>query len=970
MVGRCPLIGVVVTTLSSPNIAVSTTKTSETLLSGENLPFIEQLYHQYRAEPGSVDPSWLPIFREYFGPEEAPVKPSFVARSIFAAPATNGDAPGFEGMSEAEYAPLPTKAPLKAPGKSTKFAARVLGLIEEYRLHGHLVAKIDPLGRPRLNFPPELDPSFFGFTKEDLDVKVQAADLFGNQEVTLRQVIERLKNRYCGSIAVEFANIPDTETREWLREQIEVHNYAPINGAIEQKKIYEDLVSSDAFETFLHTKYVGTKRFSLTGGDALIPMMTAILDEGSQNGVAECILGMAHRGRLNVLHNIMGKPAPAMLSEFEKAPNPEDYLGSSDVKYHMGYSSDFISRHGKKVHLSLTFNPSHLEFVNPVVLGRSRAKQDRRRGERTEVLPILLHGDAAFSGQGIVAESLNMSLVDGFTVHGCVHIVINNQIGFTATPEESRSTTYCTDIAKILEVPIFHVNGDDPEACVRVARLAMRYRQQFKQDVIIDLVCYRRYGHNEGDEPRFTQPVMYAAIDELRSVREMYRDELVANKVMTQDEADAIWDARMNNYAAVFQDVQAAPKRAPISSLAGVWDKFRGGAIDVSEKIKTQVPLELLTDLGLKLAHIPEDVKAHRTIQRLFKTREEMARGEKPLDWGFGEALAFATLLHEGTNVRLTGQDVVRATFSQRHGAVTDIETNERHWPSWHLAEKQGCFEVYNSVLSENAVLGYEYGYSLDYPESLVIWEAQFGDFANGAQVIIDQFISSGEDKWKRLSGVVMLLPHGFEGQGPEHSSARLERFLSLSAEDNMYVCNLTTPAQYFHALRRQVVHPLRKPLVIMSPKSLLRHRLASSMIQELAEGGFQHVIGETRALDAAAVKRVLFCSGKVYYDLIQAAEERGEDTTAIVRVEQLYPLDIPAMQATLDLYPNAKDVRWVQEEPKNMGAWHFMLPRMLEGLGVIPKYVGRVESASPATGNADSHEIEQNRLLKEAFAD
>lgn len=965
-----PLIGVVVTTLSSPYIAVSTSKTSETLLSGENLPFIEQLYHQYRAEPGSVDPSWLPIFREYFGQEEALIKPSFVPRSIFAAPVTNGHAQSADGMNEAEYAPLPTKAPLKAPGKSTKFAARVLGLIEEYRLHGHLVAQIDPLGRPRRNFPPELDPSFFGFTKEDLDAKVQAADLFGTQEVTLRQVIERLQNRYCGSVAVEFANIPDTATREWLREQIEVHNYAQIDGPAEQKKIYEDLVASDAFETFLHTKYVGTKRFSLTGGDALIPMMTAILDEGAEHGVAESILGMAHRGRLNVLHNIMGKPAPAMLSEFEKAPNPEDYLGSSDVKYHMGYSSDFLSRRGKKVHLSLTFNPSHLEFVNPVVLGRSRAKQDRRKGERAEVLPILLHGDAAFSGQGIVAESLNMSLVEGFTVHGCVHIVINNQIGFTATPEESRSTTYCTDIAKILEVPIFHVNGDDPEACVRVARLAMRYRQKFKQDVIIDLVCYRRYGHNEGDEPRFTQPVMYAAIDELRSVREMYRDELVANNVMSLEEANAVWDTRMNEYAVVFQAVQQAPKRAPISSLAGVWDKFRGGAIDVSEKINTQVPLELLKELGLKLSHIPESVKAHRTVQRLFKTREEMAAGDKPLDWGFGEALAFASLLHEGTNVRLTGQDVVRATFSQRHGAVTDVETNERHWPSWHLKEEQGCFEVYNSVLSENAVLGYEYGYSLDFPESLVIWEAQFGDFANGAQVIIDQFISSGEDKWKRLSGVVMLLPHGFEGQGPEHSSARLERFLQLSAEDNMYVCNLTTPAQYFHALRRQVVHPLRKPLVVMSPKSLLRHRLASSMIQELAEGSFQHVIGETRELDASAVKRVLFCSGKVYYDLIQTAEERGEDTTAIVRVEQLYPLDIPAMKAVLDAYPNAKDIRWVQEEPKNMGAWCFMLPRMLEGLGVIPKYVGRVESASPATGNSDSHEIEQNQLLREAFAD
>jgi 2-oxoglutarate dehydrogenase E1 component len=942
---------------------VSSNKASETLLSGENLPFIEQLYHQYQENPDSVDPSWVPLFREYYPEDANKVKPSFSPRSIFGP--TNG---GLNGMSEAEYAPIPHKKPLKTPGRSTKFAARVLGLIEEYRLHGHLVAGLDPLGRPRRNSPPELDPKYFGFTDEDMDAKIVVAELFGDREVTLRQVVQRLRECYCGTAAVEFANIPDTKTREWLREQIEQHNYSEIDGAAERQKIYEDLVASDAFETFLHTKYVGTKRFSLTGGDSLIPMMTAVLDEAANSGVEESILGMAHRGRLNVLHNIMGKPASAMLSEFEKAPNPEEYMGSSDVKYHMGYSSDFQTRSGKKIHLSLTFNPSHLEFVNPVVLGRSRAKQDRRGTDRSNVLPILLHGDAAFSGQGIVVESLNLSLVEGFKVNGCIHIVTNNQIGFTATPDETRSTTYCTDISKILEAPIFHVNGDDPEACVRVARLAMRYRQIFKQDVIIDLVCYRRYGHNEGDEPRFTQPVMYSTIDSLSPVREHYCNTLVESGVLSREKADEIWETRMNDYAQAFQEVQQAPKRSPISTLAGVWDKYEGGRIDNDEVIETKVEQSALTELGLKLAEIPESVKAHRTIQRLFKQREEMARGEKPIDWGFAEGLAFASLLVEGTHVRLTGQDVVRATFSQRHAAVADVETNERHWPHRQLAEKQGRFEVYNSILSEAAVLGFEYGYSLDYPDTLVLWEAQFGDFANGAQVIIDQFISSGEDKWKRLSGLVMLLPHGFEGQGPEHSSARLERFLQLAAEDNMYVCNLTTPAQYFHVLRRQVRHPLRKPLIIMTPKSLLRHRLAISELEELATGEFQHVIPDVRGLNASEVNRVLFCSGKVYYDLVQAAEERGDTTTAIVRLEQLYPFDTGAIKKILETYSHVTDLRWVQEEPKNMGSWYFVLPRFLEDFGIQLKYAGRVESASPATGNFDSHEIEQNKLIADSF--
>ncbi|MEZ4460576.1 MAG: 2-oxoglutarate dehydrogenase E1 component [bacterium] len=939
-----------------------------TLLSGENLPFIESLYTQYLSDPGSVDPSWVPLFEEYFGKERnggIQTKPSFIPSGVF-----NASFQGLGGHSEAEYAPEVSRTPVKAPGRTTKFAARALAMIQAYRLHGHLIANIDPLGRPRRSTPPELDPAHYGFTKEDMDAQVSCPELFGDRSVKLSEIIDRLRHLYCGSVAVEFVNIPDTDAREWLRQQIELNDYAEINGNEERRAIYQDLVRSDAFETFLHTKYVGAKRFSLSGGDALIPLMTAMYDEGGKLGVRESIIGMAHRGRLNVLHNIMGKPAQAMLSEFEKTSNPEEYLGSSDVKYHMGHSTDYQTRHGDSIHLSMTFNPSHLEFVNPVVLGRARAKQDRRKTARTDVLPVLLHGDAAFSGQGIVAESLNLSLVDGFSVAGCLHIVTNNQIGFTALPEESRSTTYATDIAKILEVPIFHVNGDDPEACVRVAKLAMRYRQKFQQDVVIDLVCYRRYGHNEGDEPRFTQPQMYEIIDKLKGIREMFGDVLIEADAGNADFVHREWDTKMGEYASVFEEIHEKPKRAPISSLDGVWNKFEGGTVD-HEEPKTEVPKDELTRVGLALSRIPDDLNAHRTIQRLFKGREEMARGEKPVDWGFGEALAFGTLVASGTSVRLTGQDVVRATFSQRHAAVTDLSTGHRYWPTRELSTDGARFEVYNSVLSEAGVLGYEYGYSLDYPDALVLWEAQFGDFANGAQVIIDQFISSGEDKWKRLSGLVMLLPHGYEGQGPEHSNARPERFLQLAAEDNMFVCNLTTPAQYFHALRRQIIGRKRKPLVIMTPKSLLRHKAAVSTLDEFSDVGFQHIIGETRPnIDPKKVERVVLCSGKVYYDLIQFAEDHQLDQTAIIRVEQLYPLDTEQLRSVLKPFEHVKKINWVQEEPRNMGAWYFIFPRLVEFFDgkVLPKYVGRVESASPATGNHDAHEIEQHKLLAQAF--
>ncbi len=948
---------------------------SDSLLSGENLPFLEDLYAQYLEDAASVDESWRTFFEEHFDNGlKGRAQPSFSPRSIFRPIEIAGNGAGqFSEARYEEFTDALHSTSVQTPGKTTKFAARVRALVRAYRLHGHLLATIDPLERPRPAATPELDPSTYGISASDMETPVLCEDLFGNEEVPLRRTIERLKELYCDHIGVEFQNIPDSEPRFWLRKQIERNTYAPIDGAEERLQILEGLVEADAFEEFLDKKYIGAKRFSVSGGDSLIPMMRAMLNEGGALGVESMVLGMAHRGRLNVLRNIMGKPPAAMLAEFEKAPNPEDYLGSSDVKYHMGYSNDYTTPGGQNIHLSLAFNPSHLEFVNPVVLGRARAKQDRMEGDnsRSKLVPLLLHGDAAFSGQGVVAETLNMSKIPGYDVGGTIHIVINNQVGFTAIPEETRSTTYATDIAKLLEVPIFHVNGQDPEACVRVAKLAMRYRQRFHQDVIIDFVCYRKYGHNEGDEPRFTQPEMYSIIEKLKAPREKYTDELVESGVLSREDADKMWDEHYNSYSSAFEEVKADPKRPDINTGGGVWNNYRGGSVD-PEPVDTTVPLERLKEIGDVLSTIPEGVAAHRTIKRLFKTRAKMVAGEEKLDWGMAENLAFGTLLAEGTPIRLTGQDSVRGTFSHRHAAVTDNKTGEKFWPARQIPGA-ARLEVYNSLLSETGVLGFEHGYSLDYPDALVGWEAQFGDFSNGAQVIIDQFISSSEDKWKRLSGLVMLLPHGYEGQGPEHSSARLERYLQLCAEDNMFVCNITTPANYFHALRRHVLDPVRKPLVVMTPKSLLRLREATSDLSELAEGQFQHVITETRdGIDPGEVTRILLCSGKVYYDLLAHAAEHQIPQTAILRLEQLYPLHGDKLKGVVDQFPNAKDIVWVQEEPKNMGAWNFLFPQLVEIFGVdpLPRYVGRVASASPATGSKESHDLEQSRLVEEAFAD
>jgi len=957
--------------------------------SPSNVRFVEKLYEKYRDDPEAVDPSWQPIFEEYFGDSEGAAgdgAPSFRSRSIFEPALGTGGAPA----PAADNGGVPTGeisgATFDPVDRPASFAARVRALLQVYRLHGHLVADIDPIGRDRPRSPeefdperyglqePDLDPAEYGLVGDDLEAKLYCEGLFPEpREATVREVIERAEELYCDSIGVEYQDIPRSRTRAWLREQIEEKSYAELEGDRERRRILQRLIEAESFESFLHQKYVGAKRFALTGGDSLIPMLDVLLDELGQKGVEEVVLGMAHRGRLNVLHNIMGKPADLMISEFEEDPEPEEFLGSSDVKYHMGYSSDFHTRSGDDIHLSLCFNPSHLEYVNPVALGRTRAKQTRRGlpDARRNICPLLLHGDASFSGQGIVAESLNLARLEGFTVGGTIHVVINNQIGFTTEPKSGRSTTYATDVAQMLEVPIFHVNVHDPEACVRVMKLAARYRQLFQEDVIIDLVCYRRYGHNEGDEPRFTQPEIYNAIDGLDRVYERYADDLVEAGVIEPAEYESYWDERFDMYRDVYEEVHDSPALVQVDSMKGVWESYEGGEIGNLEDVDTSVDEERLRELGRQLAEVPDEFTPHRTLGRLLDMREEMTEGEEPINWPFAEALATASLSTDGVPFRLSGQDSIRGTFSHRHAALFDTETGEEYWPARHLDDDQARYEVYNSMLSEAAVLGFEYGFSLDYPDSLTGWEAQFGDFSNGAQVIIDQFVSSAEDKWERLSGLVMLLPHGYEGQGPEHSSARLERYLQLCADDNMSVCNLTTPAQYFHVLRRQVLAEVRKPLIIMTPKSLLRHELATSKLEALSDGGFETVIPDRRdELDPDQVDRVLMCSGKVYYDLLEFSREHGVGDVGIVRVEQLYPLDRDALTEAIAQFPNCEELVWVQEEPRNMGAWGQLLPSFLELFGEEdrPSYVGRVESSSPATGSKASHKLEQKRLLEKAF--
>ena len=919
-------------------------------LSGQNLPFVEALYADFVDDPASVPEDWRAWFRG-LGPNgdvAADLRgPSFRPASIFRSPGGNGDA-------NLDVAALQD---------------RVDQLVRAYRVRGHMIADLDPLGLHR-DPHPELALEHYGFGEADLGRTFSARTLCGPEVLPLGEMVARLRRTYCGAIGVQFMHIDDIHVKSWLQSRMErTQNQLELSRE-QQIRVLTKLTDAEIFEQFIHRKFLGAKRFSLEGGESLIPLLDQALEEAALHGAREVVIGMAHRGRLNVLANIMGKAPSNIFREFADA-DPDLYFGGGDVKYHMGFSSDHTTQTGDTLHLSLCFNPSHLEFVNPVLLGRCRAKQDRRGDvARDKVLPILIHGDAAFAGQGVVQETLNMSALDGYTVGGALHVILNNQIGFTTPPESSRSSYYATDVARMLEIPIFHVNGEHPEAVAQAVKLALDFRQTFKRDAVIDMWCYRRYGHNEGDDPTFTNPTLYQTVRKRKSVREGYLDNMIAlGAGITREEADGIAVVRRARLDAALEEATSAEFTYKRDFGRGIWHGYLGGDDIAVPDVDTGVPRARLEGLMASLGVLPDTFTPHPKITRLQESRMAMVRGDKPVDWGCAETLAFATLLDEGMRIRLSGQDAGRGTFSHRHCVLHDHQTGERYIPLGHVNEEQGPFEPLDSPLSETGVLGFDFGYSLDMPESLVIWEAQFGDFANSAQVIIDQFISSCEDKWHRLSGLAVFLPHAFEGQGPEHSSARLERWLGLCAEDNMTICNLTTPAQIFHALRRHMLRAIRKPLVVMTPKSLLRRAEAVSDVEALASGGFQRLIVDAEVSDATRVRRVLLCTGKVYYDLLQARETLEMDHVAIHRLEQLYPLRQAEMAALFEGYAPDVPVVWVQEEPENMGAWPYMRLRFGDQIHGHPlSSVTRPESASPATGSAASHRMEQDLLMEQAF--
>ena len=838
-------------------------------------------------------------------------------------------------------------------------------LIRNYRVRGHRMAQLDPLGLRSTETPFEMRPEYYDFSDEDLSRTIQSGTMAGR---TVKEAFERLNETYSRTIGVQFMHIDDYDVRSWLQERMETSLNRLELSRDQQFRILTKLTDAVVFEDFIQKKYVGVKSFSLQGGESLIPLLDLAVERAGEQGIDEIVFGMAHRGRLNVLANIVGKPPRQIFREFDDA-DAEAYLGRGDVKYHLGYSRDLETASGRSIHMSLAFNPSHLEFVGPVVMGRIRAKQDRFGDEaRERGLGIVIHGDAAFIGEGAVQEHLNMSELPGYQVGGMLHVILNNQVGFTTGPEQGRSSPYASDVAKMLQSPIFHVNGEDPEAVAQVVTLAMDFRQKFKRDVVIDLYCYRRFGHNESDEPSFTQPLMYDLIKKRASVREGYLERLLELGEINRAEADAIEEARRANLEQELEAARADDYELTFQAYTGIWQGYKGGSGDDVPEVETGVAETVIKDLAGPLTDMPSGFKANSKVSRILGQRAEMMRGERPFDWATAETLAFATLALKGHRVRLSGQDVERGTFSHRHAVLRDANNKDLHTPLNQLNAEQGEVEIVNSPLSENGVIGFEYGYSLDWPDGLVAWEAQYGDFANAGQVLIDQFISSGEDKWRRLSGLVMLLPHGFEGSGPEHSSARLERYLQLCAEDNMQIMNLTTPAQYFHQLRRQVLRPWRKPLILMSPKSLLRHPKAVSSLADLSSGEFKPVLAD-ETVKPKKVKRLLLCSGKVYYDLESKREEEGRDDVAIVRLEQLYPLPKAELEAALEPFDKDLPLVWVQEEPRNMGAWWYLralfADQMLERklLGVY-----RPPSASPATGSGASHKLEQAKLLTQAF--
>ncbi|MGC1272526.1 MAG: 2-oxoglutarate dehydrogenase E1 component [Planctomycetaceae bacterium] len=925
-----------------------------------SLAFIEQLFTAYQEDATSVSPDWRDYFEDLAAQGKCPLEQHpedlFPRRSIFHHPAGTLETPEES-----------TKRRMK---EVASLQERVDQIIRNYRVRGHIISQVDPLHQPK-EMPAELDPAFYGFTDADLDRKFSTSWLGGPERRTLRQILSWLQNTYCRSIGAQFMHIDSLRVRQWLQDRMEGTGSYYKLPRDEQLRIYQRLSDAVIFEEFIQKKYISKKRFSLEGAESLIPLLDMAIEKAGSQGTAEIVLGMAHRGRLNVLANIMGKPPSQIFREFEDA-DPEAHIGGGDVKYHLGYSSDWTTQTGHKVHLSLAFNPSHLEFINPIVLGRVRAKQDRVGDfDRRRGLALLIHGDAAFAGEGVIQETLNLSQLESYRTGGTLHVVVNNQIGFTTTEEQSRSSTYATDVAKMLQIPIFHVNGEDPEAVAFVVDLALDFRREVQRDVVIDMYCYRRRGHNEGDEPAFTQPLMYQTIGQRPTVNDSYLAKLLDRGEIDRDDADRIVETSRSWLEEELRAARADLHIEKPRTGGGLWTDFRGGA--ESDEVETGVPGARLAELLEKQATPPPGFTPHPKIEKLLLTaRREMAAGDRKIDWGTAESLAFATLAVDGYSIRMTGQDSERGTFSQRHAALHDYVTGERYMPLQYLSENQAPVEIANSPLSEAGVLGFEYGYSLDRPDGLVLWEAQFGDFVNAAQVIIDQFITSAEDKWRRLSGLVLLLPHGFEGQGPEHSSARLERFLMAGADDNMQVAYPSTPDNYFHLLRRQAVRKWRKPLVVMTPKSLLRHPHAVCSLDSLSDGRFMRIIPDGTDRERGGVTRVLLCSGKVYYELDEFRQKYEREDVAIVRVEELYPFPEQALREAFAGYRDDVEVVWVQEEPENMGVWRYLFCLTSGNLfgSHSLRCVSRAASASPATGSMASHAFEQEMLLTEAFRD
>ncbi|WP_299899156.1 2-oxoglutarate dehydrogenase E1 component [uncultured Ruegeria sp.] len=977
----------------SPNTAFH----ASSFMQGHNAEYLEQLYAQYTKNPGAVDAAWVEFFKA-MGDAAPDVQreaegPSWARTDWPPMPADD-----LTGALTGEWAEIDAKA----AGKKIKDKAadkgvevsddqikravldslRALMLIRAYRIRGHLAANLDPLGMRAASNHPELDPKTYGFTDADMDRPIFIDNVLGLQVASMRQIVEIVKRTYCGTFALQYMHISNPEEAAWLKERIEGYGKEIQFTKEGRKAILNKMVEAEGFEKFLHVKYMGTKRFGLDGGEALIPAMEQIIKRGGALGLSDIVIGMPHRGRLNVLANVMGKPYRAIFNEFQGGSyKPEDVDGSGDVKYHLGASSD-REFDGNSVHLSLTANPSHLEAVNPVVLGKVRAKQDQLGDtDRTRVMAILLHGDAAFAGQGVVAEGFGLSGLRGHRTGGTMHIVVNNQIGFTTAPHFSRSSPYPTDIALMVEAPIFHVNGDDPEAVVHAAKVATEFRQKFHKDVVLDIFCYRRFGHNEGDEPMFTNPIMYKKIKTHKTTLSLYTERLVKDGLIPEGEIEdmkAAFQAHLNDEFEAGKDYK--PNKA--DWLDGRWSHLDKNK-DEYMRGETAIAPDTLAEMGGALTRVPSGFAMHKTVGRLLEHKKQMFETGKGFDWATGEALAFGSLLTEGYPVRLSGQDATRGTFSQRHSGFIHQETEERYYPLNNIRAGQSQYEVIDSMLSEYAVLGFEYGYSLAEPNALVLWEAQFGDFANGAQIMFDQFISSGESKWLRMSGLVTLLPHGFEGQGPEHSSARLERFLQMCGQDNWIVANCTTPANYFHILRRQLHRTFRKPLILVTPKSLLRHKLAVSTAEDFTTGSSFHRVlwddaqkgnSDTKLVADNKIKRVVMCSGKVYFDLLEERDARGIDDVYLMRIEQFYPFPAHSLINELERFKNAEMV-WCQEEPKNQGAWTFIEPNIewvLSRIGAKhtrPAYVGRATSASPATGLASQHKAQQEALVNEALS-